>query len=175
MFSKFKAMFGILLAVSSATCAADLKAPVDMNKPVENPALVTAIQRVATDGSNTAKDQLLFELQRANYLAAMLDVGLKKSPSSKVGETTIQKGSTFGVLSAGKAGKNYLVLFTDWKALQLYTNQKVSGWVLPSKDAWAFALQGKTYDGVVINPAHNALPLERPMLEFLARDTTKKH
>jgi hypothetical protein len=105
----------------------------------------------------------------------MFDDGLKKSPSSKVGETTIQKGSTFGVLSAGKDGKNYLVLFTDWKALQLYTNQKVSGRVLPSKDAWAFALQGKTYDGVVINPAHNALPLERPMLEFLAREATKKH
>jgi len=175
MLTKFKAMIGALLAVSSATCAADTKVPVDLNKPVENPALITAMQRVATDGSNAAKDQLIFELQRANYLAAMFDDGLKKSPSSMVGETTIQKGSTFGVLSAGKDGKNYLVLFTDWKALQLYTNKKVSGWVLPSKDAWAFVLEDKTYDGVVINPAHNALPLERPMLEFLAREATKKH
>ena len=40
--------------------------------------------------------------------------------------------------------------------------------VLPAKDAWQFALQGLTYDGVVINPAHNALPLARPMVEYLA-------
>jgi hypothetical protein len=124
--------------------------------------------RVATEGSDEAKDELLAELQQANYIAAMFTDGLKVSPSSEESQETIEKGSTFGVLSAEKDGKNYLVLFTDWEALGAYTDKKVSGWILPSKEAWSFSLQGNTYDGVVINPAHNALPLERPMLEYLS-------
>ena len=92
-----------------------------------------------------------------------------KVEEESVGVKKIAKGSKFGVLSAGKDGKNFLVLFTDWRALRAHTKLEVTGWVLPAKDAWSFALQGTTYDGVVINPAHNALPLARPMLEYLSR------
>ena len=145
---------------------------IDVNQAVENPALVAAMERVARDGSDESKDELLRQLLRANYLAAMFTEGLKVS-STDEDQKTIEKGSTFGVLSAESAGKNYLVLFTDWKALGQYTDQKVSGWILPSKDVWSFALQGSTYDGVVINPAHNALPLERPMLEYLSHHASQ--
>lgn len=145
---------------------------IDVNQSVENPDLVAAMDRVAREGSDEAKDELLKQLLHANYLAAMFADGLKVSSADGV-QKTIEKGSTFGVLSAESAGKNYLVLFTDWKALGQYTDQKVSGWILPSKDVWSFALQGNTYDGVVINPAHNALPLERPMLEYLSHHASQ--
>jgi len=145
----------------------------DLNTAVENPSLVHAMNRVVAEDSAAAKDLLLLELQRANYLAAMLPDGNNKSLGIKPGQTTLNKGTRFGVLSAGKNGKNYLVLFSDWKALKAYTKLEVTGWVLPARDAWSFALQGSTYDGVVINPAHNALPLERPMLEFLSRNAAK--
>ncbi|BAV34212.1 hypothetical protein SCL_1921 [Sulfuricaulis limicola] len=142
----------------------------DLNTAVENPSLVHAMDRVVSENSTAAKDLLLLELQRANYLAAMLPDGEKPSIGIKPGRTVLKKGTHFGVLSAGKDGKNYLVLFSDWKALKAYTKLEVTGWVLPAHDAWSFALQGSTYDGVVINPAHNALPLERPMLEFLSKN-----
>jgi hypothetical protein len=144
------------------------KPSVDLNQAVENTALVAAMERVARENSDSAKDILLHELQRANYLAAMFTEGMKaheQSPGVKV----LPKGSKFGVLAAGKDGKNFLVLFTDWSALRAYTSRNVTGWALPAKDAWLFALQGTTYDGVVINPAHNALPLARPMLEYLSK------
>lgn len=165
MVKKIKAMF--------SKSSANTRAPVDLNQPVENPALLKAIQRVASEGTDDSKDQLLIELQKANYIAAMVDDDLKTSPTNETGQITIQKGSTFGVLSAEKDGANYLVLFTDWQALRAYTENKVSGWILPANHAWSFALQGETYDGVVINPAHNALPLGRPMLEFLVRNERK--
>ncbi|WP_428243475.1 SseB family protein [Gynuella sp.] len=139
---------------------------IDVNKAVDNPVLVAAMERVAHEGSDEAKDELIKQLLQANYLAAMFTEDLKIS-SDKENQQTIEQGSTFGVLCAENDGKNYLVLFTDWQALGAYTDQKVSGWILPGQQAWSFALQGDTYDGVVINPAHNALPLERPMLEYL--------
>jgi len=140
---------------------------IDLNSPVENVALVQAIAGVAADPSDSTKDHLLVELNRANFLAAMLADELKKT-EVEPGRVQIEAGSKFGILSASSGGKNFLLLFTDWPALRAYTDLQVSGWVLPARDAWSFALEGATYDGVVINPAHNALPLERPMLKFLA-------
>ena len=156
-----------------ANSMAENNSKIDVDQPVENPSLVAAMDRVAEEGSDASKDELLLQLQRANYLAAMFSDDLKMSPGEGK-ENTIEKGSTFGLLSAESGGKNYLVLFTDWKALVAYTDQKVSGWVLPSKDVWAFASQGNTYDGVVINPAHNALPLERPILEYLVHHANQQ-
>jgi hypothetical protein len=168
MFQRIKSIIGVLLSLGVASAMAENNSNIDVNQPIYNPSLVNAMARVATEGSDEAKDELLAELQQANYIAAMFTDGLKVSPSSEESQETIEKGSTFGVLSAEKDGKNYLVLFTDWEALGAYTDKKVSGWILPSKEAWSFSLQGNTYDGVVINPAHNALPLERPMLEYLS-------
>ena len=75
----------------------------------------------------------------------------------------MSKGTQFGVLASVKDGKNYLLLFTDWAQLRMYSNKNVTGWVLPASDAWAFGLQ-KGFDGVVINPGHNALPLRREQI-----------
>ncbi|WP_406610964.1 SseB family protein [Agarivorans sp. JK6] len=141
---------------------------IDVNQAVENPALVAALDRVARESSDAAKDELLKQLLKANYLAAVFTDGLKLS-SDGGNYQSVEKGSTLGFLSTESEGKNYLVLFTDWKALSQYTDKKVSGWALHSNNVWLFALQGSTYDGVVINPAHNALPLERPMLEYLSQ------
>ncbi len=168
MNQRIKLFLGLLLSFGVASAMAENNSKIDVNQPVNNPALVNAMERVATEGSNEAKDELLLQLQKANYLAAMFADGLKVSPSTEEGHETVEKGSTFGVLTAGKDGKSYLVLFTDWQALYAYTDKEVSGWVLPSKEAWSFSLQGDVYDGVVINPAHNALPLERSMLEYLS-------
>ncbi|HCE2442470.1 TPA: SseB family protein [Vibrio parahaemolyticus] len=167
-----KYIIGILLIFGVSEVMAQKESRIDVNQAVENPALVAAMDRVAREGSDAAKDELLKQLLQANYLAAVFTDGLKLS-SDDTNQRAIEKGSTFGVLSAESAGKNYLVLFTDWKALSQYTEQKVSGWILPSKDVWLFALESSTYDGVVINPAHNALPIERPMLEYLSHHASQ--
>jgi hypothetical protein len=172
MLSKLKASLASLLAAGAAAHGANIKPPVDLNTPVENPALVRAMSRVASDGSNAAKDALLLEIQRANYLAAMFTNEMKSTVQGP-GMMRIEKGSRIGLLSAEKDGKQFLVLFSDWEALRAYTTLSVSGMILPARDAWAFALQGDTYQGIVINPAHNALPLERPMLEYLRANVEK--
>lgn len=167
MLQRLRALLAALLSSAAPSHAKDVRAPVDLNTAVENPSLVRAMEEVASSGSDSSKDKLLIELQRANLLAAILPDANGNFPAPTTGKLLLPKGTRFGVLSAGKDGKNYLVLFSDWSALVAYTELQVKGWVLPARDAWKFALEGNTYNGVVINPAHNALPLERPMLEYL--------
>ncbi|WP_158224657.1 SseB family protein [Agaribacterium haliotis] len=167
MLNKIKSRLSTALRFKAASSKTESNSKPSLDKPIENPSLLAAMERVARDGSDEAKDALLLQLQQADFLAAIFPDELEIS-DGKNNESTIEKGSSFGVLSSRSEGKHFLVLFTDWKALAAYTDKKVSGWVLPSKQAWAFALQGETYDGIVINPAFNALPLERPMLKYLA-------
>lgn len=156
------------LAIAAMAAQAQPAEPkLDLDKAVENPALVRAMDELASTHSEPARDQLIGELQHAEFLAAILPVDPKRPLAGPPGPTIVSKGTQFDVLAAGKDGKSYLLLFTDWAQLRMYTNKNVTGWVLPASDAWAFGLQ-KGFDGVVVNPAHNALPLGREMVQYLA-------
>ncbi len=162
----------LLMIAAMAAQAQPAEPRLDLDKAVENPALVRAMDQLASNNSEAARDQLVGELQHAEFLAALIPDDGKTPFAGPPGTTIVSKGTRFGVLAAGKDGKSYLLLFTDWAQLRTYTNGKVTGWVLPASDAWAFGLQ-KGFDGVVVNPAHNALPLRREMLEYLATHLSK--
>lgn len=159
----------------SSSNISDLKAPpVDLNKPVENPRLVAAIERLLTDQSVQAKDALLVELNRANFLAVIFTDEMHSTPPDENGHVTIKEKSLIKVLSTTDSNGNvYLPLFTDWNAIGKYVGEKpekpISTLVLPAADAWSWALAMGSYQGVVINPAHNALPLNRQQIEYLAK------
>ena len=157
----------LLTIVAMAAQAQPAEPKLDLDKAVENPALVRAMDQLASNNSETARDQLIGELQHAEFLAAILPDDGKTPFAGPPGARIVAKGTPFDVLAAGKDGKSYLLLFTDWAQLRMYTNKNVTGWVLPATDAWAFGLQ-KGFDGIVVNPAYNALPLKRDMLQYLA-------
>ena len=162
----------LLAIVALATHAQTAEPKLDLDKAVENPALVRAMDQVASSNTETARDQLVGELQQGEFLAAILPDDGKATFEGPPGATVVSKGTRFGVLAAGKDGKSWLLLFTDWAQLRMYSNKNVKGWVLPASDAWAFGLQ-QGFDGIVINPAHNALPLRRDMLQYLATHQSK--
>lgn len=145
-----------------------VKAPRNPNEPVENPALSRALERLATDTSSEAKEEVLTEIQRATYLVAILTDGADMEPTEVPGEVIFKKGTQIQVLEAESDGLSFLALFTDRGEIAEYTDVKVTAMILPAAEAWAFALQdGASYDGAVINPAGHPLPLGRPLLEFL--------
>jgi SseB protein N-terminal domain len=159
-----------LLALAAAVHGGEAKTPVDLNKPVENPALVHALERAAREKSNAAKEALLVEVRKATYLAAILSDELKTSPGKTPGSVTINEGSLIKFIGYEKDGKNYMPLFTDWNAVRAYTKQDVDAFILRAPDAWSFVLNGK-FAGVVINPAGSAFTLERSMIESLQKTT----
>ena len=162
----------VLLIAALAAQAQPEEPKLDLDKAVENPALVRAMEQLATTNSEANRDQLVGELEHAEFLAAILPVDAKMPLAGPPGATIVSKGTRFDVLASGKDGKSYLLLFTDWAQLRMYTNKNVKGWVLPASDAWAFGLQNG-FEGVVVNPAHNALPLTRQMVQYLATHLAK--
>ena len=164
--------FALLMIASVAAQAQAPEPKLDLDKAVENPALVRAMAQLATDNAESSRDQLIGELARAEFLAAILPDDGKTPFDGPPGAKVVSRGAQFNVLAAGKDGKNYLLLFTDWAQLRMYTNRNVTGWALPASDAWAFGLQ-KGFDGIVVNPAHNALPLRREMVQYLATHLSK--
>ncbi|MGE4545962.1 MAG: SseB family protein [Pedobacter sp.] len=172
MLKKLKALFAGI-AVASSVAVADAKPPVDVNTPVTNPKLVAAIQRLKLDASDEAKDALLIELNKANYLVAIFSDEMHTSEPGENGRVTVEKDSIIKVLNTSDGeGNMYLPLFTDWEAIGKYIDQPVDTLIFPSQDAWYWALNMGEYHGVVINPAEDALPLSRAQIEYLANEIT---
>lgn len=164
-------LFGTATVASQAV--ADVAPPIDVNVAVTNPNLVAAMYRLKTDTSNNAKDDLLLELNKSNYLVAIFADEMHVSEPDENGETVIEKDSLIKVLNTSdEQGNMYLPLFTDWDALCKYIDQPVSTLVFPPQDAWHWALEMGEYHGIVINPAENALPLNKGQIQYLMGQIT---
>lgn len=148
-----------------------MNASMDLDRSTRNPALSRALEQLAKTGSDAAKDAVLEEIQRATYLIAVAREGALASNDTATGAdgAALPQQSELQILTAEQDDLQFLPLFTDWQEIADYTNLDVQGLVMPAGDAWRFALADGNYDGVVINPAGDALPLGKPLLEFLAR------
>ena len=168
MLRKIKMLLSGVALASSSAIAGD-QPPVDLNKPVTNPALVAAMKRLKTETSSAAKDAVLIELNRANYLVAIFSDEMHVSKPDSSGKVTIEKDSIIKVLNTSdEKGNIYLLLFTDWDAIRLYIDKPVDTLVFPAKDAWDWVLRMGDYQGAVINPAKDALQLSKQQVEYLS-------
>ncbi len=144
-------------------------APVDLDKPVKNPELVTALDAYTNNPSPEARTTLSAKLNKAIFLLPMMTDLAQIIPSeTDPGQGTFEKGSLLKVFIATDADGNLLLpLFTDGASIRSWTTQAVTTLVLPAQDAWGFATTEGTYSGVVINPGGHNLELKRSELEKL--------
>ena len=149
----------------------EAKAPVDLNKPVENPELVAALDAYTRNPSPGARTALTAQLNKGIYLLPILTDQAKITRSeSDPGQATFEEDSLIKILTATDAdGNAILPLFTDWPSIRSWTTQNVSTLVLPAQDAWGFATRGEGYSGAVINPGGHNLVLKRSELESMKR------
>lgn len=171
MLKKLKSLFS---AKPKPEQGKNLESPVDLNKPVENPELSLAIERLVSDQSDAAKDHLLAALNQANYLAVIITDEMHTSEIDEDGKTVIEAGSKIKIVTTNdERGNAFLPLFTDWPAIRQYIQDglEVSTLVLPAYQAWDMALSGN-YHGVVVNPGGNALPLNAGQIAFLRDQAT---
>lgn len=142
--------------------------PSDINVPVVNLALTAALATDARHPTPATRRAVTAELLQATFLVATLTQEVRAKPAAP-GQVTWQAGSRFSVLlSSDGHGGQVLPLFTDWDALRQWTDQPVSGLVLPAADAWAFATADNTYAGAVVNPATDGLFFDPAALAQLA-------
>ena len=144
----------------------------DVDRPVENPALLAAIERLDQDATEEAQKAVWAELRRAVFLVPTLAEGMELEPESE-GKATLPEGTLIHFLAGEQDGKSYLMVFTDLKSIRDYTDLAVKAMILPAEEAWDFALGAGSYDGLVINPGGKALPLERHQLEAMVRQSVE--
>lgn len=136
---------------------------VDINKPVENPALVQAIEALKAQPGAETEAAFRRELAAAHFL-----VPVTIEPPPPPGGEVVLKADTvvsFPMLDAG-GGELYYPAFTDWGELNKnspHPNQQTV--VLTLEDYKGMvASRGEETKGVVINPFGQSLVLPRQML-----------
>jgi len=136
---------------------------------VENPELVKAMDKLATDKSRQTKLKLAVELNRANYLVPVKMDKMNASDTNKDGVVNLEKDSGIEVvaMSDGK-GNDYMPVFTDIKSFESWASDDMKTIVLPADKVWKFVLSKSQYYGVVVNPGAKALPLKKKAIQFLA-------
>ena len=78
----------------------------------------------------------------------------------------MEAGSRFGILGChNEAGLHLLAVFSDWDAVRKWTDQRVTGMVMPAKDVWGLA--ETDYDGVVLNPGGPSLELSLERIQAI--------
>lgn len=147
---------------------------IDVNKPVENPELVAAIEDYKTNPSDEKLPQLYSLINNAIYLA-LVDMSQVDSEKISENEMVVKKNSVvaFPALTT-KDGGNYQPLFTDWKHIYDFTKDKPETMILPAYDAWSFFFRkDNALKGVVINPASDDIILSAEQIETFLYDLKK--
>lgn len=130
-------------------------------QPIENPEILTAIETISKDQSESAQYGLTLALERGLYLVPVFSGRLDGESSE---DESIQV-----LVCTDEKGDEYLPLFTDESALKTWTAEKVSAMVLTAPEAWDFILSQPECSGGVINPGGVALPLNREMVTLLKK------
>lgn len=145
-----------------------VKPPVDLNRPVENPALSAALDGFVSNQCPETEQELFRQLRSAVFLVPMLTDEMKTTPGPEAGVVTIEKESILKILGCtDSSGANHLPLFTDWPAIQAWTDEKVSTLVMPAAEAWSFVLSQLNYAGAFVNPGSQRLQLSREFIQHL--------
>jgi len=137
----------------------------DINKAVENPAMVTAINNLLA--CNTAETRKSFEdeLLKVRFLLPV-ELSEEPTPSKEEGKKTINQGTRISIQMQGDSnGKQLLPVFTDWNELRKWTEKpdsETETFVLGYKNVLSFV---KNCGGFVINPRGKYLIVTLSMID----------
>ncbi len=131
------------------------------DEPIENPAILAAIQNISKDASEEAQQDLTLELQRGLYLVPVF--------AESANAAATEEGSMQVLVCMDENEEEFLPLFTDEAALKAWTKENVSAMVLTGPEAWEFILSQPDCAGAVINPGDVSLPLNREMVTLLKK------
>lgn len=140
---------------------------VDVNKPVTNPLLVSAIEKMNADNNKFNVDQMIQEMLKANFL---LPVKLAEKPSADAVDSDAAKKNTKMSLStiSGKDNTIYFPAFTDQVELRKWIKDgPQDAVVFTFKEYSSLILRDITLSGFIINPCGNAVVVSRSNIESI--------
>lgn len=151
--------------------ANEIGTSVQVNKPVENPALEAAIFRHRAEKTEDSSIEVGRALNTASYLVPVIT---DKIVASKKEDQliTIEAGSVIKFMVCENTnGQRFLPAFTSWHELRLWAGNDANAFVMGAHELWEFALtDSNTYTGVVINPASSPWTLLSQNIHALLED-----
>ena len=142
----------------------------DMTKPLENPQLLAAVERMNRENSRESREAVLdLVISSARFLAP---VEIDPPPEAgEEGQGRLGAGTSiqFQLLS-NQAGQPYFPAFTSWEELRRLCGPKNQQTLVLSFDDYAgMILRDGRGAGFVIDPFGACLSFDRAMVEHLVR------
>lgn len=148
----------------------------DVNTPVINPLLVSAIQKMKDNNSVENWNQTIDEVIRANFLCPVL-MDPKPDSANSEGITILEKSMkiSFPMISS-TSNQHFFLAFTDWDELRKWQNvENQQTIILSFDDLTEMALKdGAGSDGIEINPFGGRLQLPRDLISHVKIEKDKQ-
>ncbi|MHC5181490.1 MAG: SseB family protein [Planctomycetota bacterium] len=164
------AVFVVLMVKKKSNADVLSDRSINVNKAVENKMLVRAFEDYTSKQSPKNSQKVLTELNKGVFLIATImdDAEMKGVESNE--KTTLEKDSFISFLTCqSPEGDNLLPVFTDWEHVRKWTDENISGMIMPAQELWAFVLHDDTYNGIVINPSNHCVELNREQITNLTK------
>lgn len=133
---------------------------VDVKQPVENPALVTAIEALRQHPSAETESGFFAQLRQAHFLLVLQDKLIHDAPDED-GNVVLTQGSTISIpMLSDKDGRPLHFGFTDWPSLSQWREQSAQQTlIVPFEQLSDLVLkEGTDCAGFLVNPStHNFL------------------
>ena len=140
----------------------------DMNKPVANPELLAAVERMNRENSRESRDAVLdLVITTARFLAP---VTITPAPEEQTGgQAALGQGTQIQFqLLANQEGQPFFPAFTGWEELRKLCGPKnQQTLVLTFDDYAAMVVRDARAAGFVVDPFGACLSFDRTMVEHL--------
>lgn len=141
----------------------------DMTKPLENPQLLAAVERMNRENSRESREAVLdLVISSARFLAP---VTITPPPQTSPGQTAPGQGTAIQFqLLTSQAGQLFFPAFTSWEELRKLCGPKNQQTLLLSFDDYAaMILRDHRAAGFVLDPFGCCLSFDRAMTEHLVQ------
>ena len=140
----------------------------DINMPITNPELVTAIEAIQKEINTCTQDAYYKALKNARFLSPVT-IEPRPEPGDAEGKTTLKADTKISFFSFTDAsGDNYLPVYTDWPALKQWRNVPDEQTLITSyDDISGMVLKNSKIMGFVINPYSHNMPVRRDVIDHV--------
>lgn len=142
---------------------------IDVNKPVTNPKLFEAINKMREVNTKQSQDEVIKEVVNA-HLIAPISISPTPQESDSSGTTVLKKDTTinFNIIE-NTNNEKFILTFTDWNELKKWNNAKDQQTLIVTfTDLRSMILDDKgNLDGFAINPFTQNLTFNKSMVSAL--------
>jgi hypothetical protein len=145
---------------------------VDVNKPVTNPELVTAIKVMKENNTKENQDNVINKVMEAHFISPVL-ISPVQGTTSGSNEVVLKENTTINFsMIENTANQQFFLAFTDWEELGKWQKNKNQQTLIMTFDDLASMIlhKGGNSEGFVINPFSENIVFNKAMIGTLMEE-----